>query len=867
MIRLHVVGYYGHYNCGDEQYKQAFQILIDEYFPKTLEVDLSFIDCDKIHTAEFKDEDIIMIGGGDVFNDYFLDKIIATFATKKNKIIGVSVGLPFTSTLTDTNKLNVIDYIFIRTQQDVPLFHKYFHPHRVMYLPDLSYLHNYIENVPGHCREVPKSIIDAKENGQKVVCLSLSRHMHNKDHPEYYENVITNLGHFIKFLVNFKYHVVMLPMNTNENNPTENDNIINRDVLNWIMRNGGRGDRTFITIIEETLDVQDIFAIMKHVDICVPMRFHACLFAIYNHVPILPVYTTRKIKNLLLDISWNPSHAMELDVDKAGTPKGIDLNLLISRFVSLVESKTVVSTTHSLNSNVFSKVFNENVGALVDVTTNDYSKVNVQSLTSTFKSDNSSKIDKVFQSVQEFAFSKGYSSFTSVDDDALKNVIVCIVSYHLTNGCIESKYNYGLKEKMFNGSFNYREEWQWILSNESENHTRGGILYQNPHGLYNLGYIDQTDYSGAHRSGWQYVYENIKYLHNDKAPLLLDMYVDKTFHWGSEVNTLLKVIPYTKPWMGVIHHTFDTTFSTYNCVSLLQRPEFIESLKCCKGLIVLSGYLESTLTKELAAIGHSHIRVHTLTHPTEIPVNENKFTMAKFLSNSDPKLIHVGGWLRNVYTFYNLHTPQVSQTMFYYFKKRSFTLRKVALRGKYMSNYYPYPSLLSDMHLILKGKPKFEAPIQNASQNTSQNTSFGGLLQGSISNNWNRHFYEDMSNKLKNVDYLDYQDNNEYDALLTQNVVFLHLVDASAVNTVIECIVRETPIVVNKHPAIVEMLGANYPLYFTSTTPQSICQEVEKILSSTYRIRKANLHMKRLSKERYDISLFINQLTNIARNQ
>lgn len=40
--------------------------------------------------------------------------------------------------------------------------------------------------------------------------------------------------------------------------------------------------------------------------------------------------------------------------------------------------------------------------------------------------------------------------------------------------------------------------------------------------------------------------------------------------------------------------------------------------------------------------------------------------------------------------------------------------------------------------------------------------------------------------------------------------------NSSANNTILECIARNTPIIVRTNPAIVEYLGENYPLYFES---------------------------------------------------
>lgn len=53
----------------------------------------------------------------------------------------------------------------------------------------------------------------------------------------------------------------------------------------------------------------------------------------------------------------------------------------------------------------------------------------------------------------------------------------------------------------------------------------------------------------------------------------------------------------------------------------------------------------------------------------------------------------------------------------------------------------------------------------------------------------------------------------QYDKLLASSVVAIKLHDASAVNTIVECIVRNTPIYINRLPAVEEYLGSAYPLY------------------------------------------------------
>jgi hypothetical protein len=128
-------------------------------------------------------------------------------------------------------------------------------------------------------------------------------------------------------------------------------------------------------------------------------------------------------------------------------------------------------------------------------------------------------------------------------------------------------------------------------------------------------------------------------------------------------------------------------------------------------------------------------------------------------------------------------------------------------------------------------------------------------------NNWSKHFYDDICDKIKSVDYIEYLDNDSYDVLMTENIIFINLVDASAVNTVIECIVRSTPIIVNKHPAVVELLGEKYPLYFNNNNTLDI--EISKLLSNDKLIRNAHNYLKNMDKNVFYINTFVNEFHNI----
>ncbi|MDO9639977.1 MAG: hypothetical protein Q7J44_15680 [Pseudotabrizicola sp.] len=65
------------------------------------------------------------------------------------------------------------------------------------------------------------------------------------------------------------------------------------------------------------------------------------------------------------------------------------------------------------------------------------------------------------------------------------------------------------------------------------------------------------------------------------------------------------------------------------------------------------------------------------------------------------------------------------------------------------------------------------------------------------------------------VEMVAFVPNARYDALLSSSVVLCLLYGTAANNVVIECIARATPILINPLPAVMEYLGADYPLYVT----------------------------------------------------
>jgi hypothetical protein len=921
MSKVYVIGYYNHDNNGDEQYKLSFEYVFESFLKVVID-SVEYVDCDKIGDIVVEDSDVILLGGGDILNAYFLDKIHSVFSSKPNKILAISVGLPYAGILINTDNLAIIDYLFIRTQQDKELLSQYFLPERIFFLPDISYLlvkHKNLKEKTWESRNgysdylqekgiiensryterwmsIKDKIARFRKSGKKIIAISLNRHIYSPKYVEEYKKIVGKMGDFVSQLILKDFVVVFLPYNTSfnvkiEEQNMENDLFIHYDVIKEVNKrvfNMALLDK--IVVVDMTLDVRDMLSLYDYFYLSVPMRFHACLFSTYKQVPMIPLFTTQKIYNLMLDFSWDFFYEMEKN--EKDIPVDLDVSRLIGLLYSLLDNRTYSQGKQKLANicmNFFDKGLQDGLIKVEQIIGEDYSKIRTMG----FSNQNNLLIEDTFSKITDYVESLGVLDFRLIKDSNARCNVVSMVSYFLTKN-VDSVYNHGLMEKMFQtvvgengeeqGVFSYRNEWLWIIKDlQLSKYNKRKPKIDKGNGYFHLNYLDQEDYSKVHRSGWQYVFENIQCLESPENPLLLDLYLDKTFHWKKEIYHLLNIIPYRQPWVGFIHHTMDTTFSEYNVKNMVKNPDFMESLPYCKGLIVLSNTLKQQLEQYFHEQIMNHVpRIFSLIHPTETD-NIPTFDMTQFLKNKDKKLIHIGGWLRNIFSFYFLKLPIVSNYsieilncggLWRLFNKstasksktETHTIRKVAIKGNHMNNYYPEDAYLEKIKwaFSINSGIDIENILNNCSQNVSQNAT-------EIVNNWNRHLYDFLCSLDKKLEIMEHLENKEYDQLLTENIVFINLVDASAVNTLIECIVRNTPIIVNRHPAVVELLGPGYPLYYGDEKGKtedliSMNYEIEYLLKDLKNIETANKYLQKIDKKYFRIETFVQQFIQLINN-
>ena len=120
-------------------------------------------------------------------------------------------------------------------------------------------------------------------------------------------------------------------------------------------------------------------------------------------------------------------------------------------------------------------------------------------------------------------------------------------------------------------------------------------------------------------------------------------------------------------------------------------------------------------------------------------------------------------------------------------------------------------------------------------------------------NPWFKHMKltEKSFKKDKKVINLPWLKNSAYDKLLSENIVFLHLYDSSANNAIIECIVRDTPVLVNPLEPVKEYLGEDYPFYFSSLEEAQVKAEDMRLVEETHQFLKNHPIKQKLTQEHF----------------
>ena len=281
-----------------------------------------------------------------------------------------------------------------------------------------------------------------------------------------------------------------------------------------------------------------------------------------------------------------------------------------------------------------------------------------------------------------------------------------------------------------------------------------------------------------HRGGWSYV---LKQLRNQ-------LYAPDGMLFISAVVEITKMKAIQEPWVGFIHQAPRNNYpDDPDLERVLKYKPFLESLKHCHGIFVLSDVVKQYLMEHIPI----PIPIAQVLNPITPFPDDLKFSLDKFEGEALQRVLFVGEFLRNFQAFYDLEVPD--------------GYKKILLRA-------PTVDLQQLFNCNLE---KIELKTNNS------------------------------------VTIIDHVPDEEYDQLLSSSIVFLNLYGATSNTIVIECLGRHTPLVINRLPGVEEYLGKDYPLFYDTLEEAAELLRSRGKLAETSQYLEAHSRKMQLTSERF----------------
>lgn len=818
-----VFGYYHRKNLGDELYKLVIPALLHDIKP----IELEFICLDDVKTISVKEKlsnvNAIFIGGGDLLNAYFMISIRYLRENFNGPIIGLSIGFPFESMITNEH-LTCFDLLYTRNQQDLAMIRRKTDSLSCMYIPDPVFL--------------LKSPSDPVVQ-RKGISVSIPGNLFK--FPGFFDKAVRLMN---KMGTKRKVTLITFDLSSGD----ESD-LIPYKRLKEACPN--------IDILE-TENGNDIISFLRTSEVFVTGRYHGIILSCVTETPLIVLRATRKIQIICDAMSFPVGQIVNLQ------RHGDDPNIFklsvnkVYHAVNLILTKVGPHDT-SLEGITFQKKYTNSCRKYLSTFFNKEFGNKIMRQVETLIDSREENLIKDLDSFTDFP--EGHKSLTS-------KVLGSIISQK-TTGIPDSKYLYGIEENLKKG-ISISSMIAWIRGDRKQNVPpiieNLPIVSNPPRNSYYLPIEEYEVFHGLHRYGWSWIFNHLSG-YSKRNGIYLDSFVDRTFHWCHDYNVSTGKLPYHHEWIGFIHHPMQVIHSENSTENLFKKKSFLDSLFSCQGLYVLAMDLKRSIQQKLHDLKLS-IPVHFLEHPTGSPSNDSLYFNYKLWDEFKP-IISIGGWQRRPLDIYRMVYDN-----------------KFVLRGPRMDSIFPP----RDLQIIVSRRHRRESDSDGSSSgksislddvvDDSKNLSVSGSLQighhdgpcrpTNCGNAWltdlnklfpqiiingntvvcpDRRIKERIIDMINSVRIVENVSNDEYDKLLSRNVVFLSLYDCAAVNTVNECISRRTPLIVNALPEIQRLLSDKYPLYWSDLST------IKELLTKD-RLNKASEIMRGISKK-LDMNSFL----------
>ena len=802
--RLLILGYYDRSNLGDEAFKEVIPLFFQGF-------DLNFISIDDFNGDIYKYDGIIC-GGGDIINNYFYRKLSKILKGYNKNVFAFGVGIPYPS-LIDAGYFDIFDHMFIRNQTDLLKLQRRYGSKFVHYLPDLVFR-----------LDVPRNIVIKKTKNKPVVGLFLIQSLYK------YRSIVYSITRFVELLLK-EYDVIFYSFNTS-GEISEDDTFINNEIYSSLSI-----DYDNVDIDNTRYSPYEMIDVIKSLDYCLCMRFHSHIMSTIAGTPFLSVFSTRKVEQYITEEEYLWAYKIELDENSK--PLRLCHRAVFDKFNYMVDNSETIKHKLVYIRDKYRQFLNTlqpcRLMKIIDKRPNNYDPVTSIDIKHVYKNVKNMLMEKT-----GFDMSKGIPPEKPLNKN--KAEIIGKQLCMMVTGMPSSRYVYGTIDNICTKPEKTMEMIKWIAEDFAKS-------YNSTRPVFNINYMGQSEFKGLHRAGWQYVIDYMNLVQTTNG-VLLDVYLDRTFHWSKDILLECGILPYTSPWVGFIHHTPDEEYTEYNTTKMLEDPVFIHSIHLCKGIYAMTSYMVNWIKNKLIDLDYGDIPVNLLYHPTIIP--KIKFSIEDFLNNPCKKIINIGAWYRNPFT---IHTLILNDDY-----------EKCSLKGKDMDNYFSPDSIILSKEGILSNTSKNKL-VYYMNEYIKENDFLTDELGLPPPENFQFELFDNSdidcvySSKLRayilsllnTVTILEYLPNSEYDKIFSENVIFVNLINCSAANTIIESIVRGTPIIINRLAPAEEYLGKNYPLFY---------DDVEEIFSlvTTENITKAAKYLGEMDTSKLSIERFIDDI-------
>lgn len=805
-MRITIFGYYFKKNIGDDAFEYAFRHILRGH-------ELTFVSMENMSKTKIDDSDAVIIGGGDLLNDYYGPHIQKKLLDYTGYKIAIGVGFSFEDCLT-RKYIQSFDDVIIRSRRDLPMVSRELGTLHTHYLPDLVF-------------SLPLTVREHNPEGKNIGFFLVGGEMlRNK-------RLFLRTLNTVDWLVSEGYTVHLISMNSNMGSKN-NDIDLNKAIAEYFSH------VTDQVKYYSELSYQGFLDTLYKLDLAFCVKLHAHIFCTRYGIPFISVPYTRKVELFVSELPKETQFIVDVARNSDGNVIDMSIQSIKCMFKNLFANRASVSNLLLRSSDENHDIYNQNskISHLLDARI---------TRTTTGLEIKVPEVEFIYQKYNKKLLALGVDHtkqiLTEKMTDAQIEEFANLLCYEIT-GDTSNHYYYGMNDNLKIMS----EKLKGMID-----YVRKDYIRKFPCPKINLNFIKQDTLQGLHRAGWSYAMAPL-YAYSGSNGVIFDFYLDRTFVQASKLLESSNILPYTNNWVGFIHHTFDTEFSRNNCTEMFQNPMFLASLYLCKGIYVLTEYLAKQMKEALVKVGHSEVLVEVVRHPTLFV--QEKFDINKFVENPDRKLVNVGCWYRNPITLYRVAMNAKPELV-----------KCVTLRGKKMDNNFAPASIKvilnenQEPELIEKGNnwAKYYLKYINSQCDKYSKDMYARICRLLTDKpeidlrNCNK--IDMLSNILPQLEILSTVTDNEFDKLFTENIIFLDLVDASAVNTLIEAVVRKTPLVVNKIPAVVEVLGEDYPLYYHSV------EEIGDLLTLD-NISNAHEYMKTLNDELYRLDYFIQSILN-----